>query len=78
MGLWHGAFNHLTLVDHRARDGVNPVLRSQVRKLGGLNAVGANVIVLQGEAVSQAYRPRAVRSSWRDENLEVDGLGYLA
>jgi hypothetical protein len=78
MGLWHRAFNHLTLVDHRARHGINAILRCQLRKFGGLNAVGANVLVLQGEAVSQAYRPRAVWSSWGDEDLQVDGLDYLA
>lgn len=78
MGLRDRAFNHLTLVDHRARHRINPILRRQLRKLGGLDAVGANVGVLQGKAVSQAYRPRAVRSSRRDEDLQVDGSGYLA
>ena len=78
MGFRHRAFDHLTPIDHRARHSVNAISRRQLRKLGGFNAVGANVVVLQGKAVSQAYRPRAVRSGWRHEDLQVDRLGYLA
>jgi hypothetical protein len=74
----HRAFDDRGFVDHRAGHRVDLILRGEVRKLGGLDAVSADVVIFESEAVGQAYRPRAVRSSRGDKHLEVDGLGHLA
>src|SRR5437660_1221754 len=65
------------LVDDGLRDGVNAVLPCQVRKLGRLDAIGRDEVVLHGEAVGQAHGLGAVGSSGSDEDFEVDGLSDL-
>lgn len=67
-------FERMLLVDHRFGHGLDAILCDQVRKLGGLNAIGRDVLAFHRELVGQANRPRTVRSRGRDKNLEVDRL----
>src|SRR6266571_2115678 len=66
------------LVDHGLGDGVNAVLSCQVGKLGRLDAIRRDEVVLHGEAVGQAHGLGAVGSSGSDEDFEVYRLCYVA
>ena len=78
MLLGYRTLDYLAVVDDRPRHRVDLILRGEVRKLSGLDAIGADIVIFKSEAMGQAYRPRAVRSGGRDENLKVHRLGHLA
>ena len=78
MALRQRAFKCFTLVDHGLGDSVDAVLRGQIGKLCGLDAVGRDVRVFNCKLLCQAYRPRAVRSSGRDKDFQMDRLAELS
>src|SRR5439155_17491943 len=71
-------FDRGLLVDNGLGDGVNAVLSRQVRKLGRLDAIGRDEVVLHSEAVGQAHGLGTVGSGGSDENFEVYGLRHVA
>jgi len=72
------AFKRLALVDHGLGDCVDPIPGGQLGKLGGLDAVGRNVLVFNCKLVGQADRPRTMGSGGRDKDLQMDGLVQMS
>jgi hypothetical protein len=73
----HGTFKRMFLVDHRFGNGVDAITGDEVRKLGGLDAIGRDVLAFHRELVGQADRPGTVRSRGGDKNFEVDRLAEV-
>jgi len=46
-------------------------------ELRGLDAVGADVVILHSELIRQAHGPWTVRSGGSDEHFEVEGFTHL-
>lgn len=67
-------FKRLHLVNHCFGDSVDAILRNQVGKLRGLDAIRRDVLAFHCELVGQADRPGAMRSCGSDKNLDVDRL----
>jgi hypothetical protein len=62
------------VVDDNFRDGEYSVALSQFRKFSCLNHVGNDIGIFHRKLVGGENRSRAVRASWRDENLNVHRL----
>lgn len=77
MAFGQRAFKRLRLIDHRLGYGVDAILRNQIGKFRGLNAVGRDVLAFHCKLVRQADRPRAVRSGRRYKDLQMDWLVKL-
>lgn len=73
----HRTFKRMLLVDHSFGDGMDAILRDQVGKLGGLNAIGRDVLTFHRELMGQADRPRTVRSRGCDKNFQMHRLAEV-
>ena len=77
MAFRQSAFEKLLSVYHRPGNSLDAIEGNKVRKFRSLNTVSRNLVALHCKLVSQAYRPRTMRSSGRDKNLKVNRLAQL-
>ena len=78
MAFRHRSLNRLLAVDDGLGHGVDAVFSGSIREFGSFNTVCCNQVALHRKLVSQAYRPRTMRSGGGDKNLQMNWLADAA